>query len=85
MNAGLMNIYIICLAKNNDMFDIVDCSNLKQKGYPKKDLYVLGIAEGKESAMELASRLVITFSKIYGLDMIKSELDAQKDTLFRRY
>jgi hypothetical protein len=85
MNAGLVNIYIICLAKNNDMFDIVDCSNLKQKRYPKKDLYVLGIAEGKESAMELAARLVISFSKIYGVDMIKSELDAQKDTLFRRY
>ena len=85
MNAGLMDTYLICLSKNNDIFDIIDCSNLKQKGYPKKDLYVLGIAKGKESAVELASRLVVSFSKIYGMKEFKQELVAEKDTLFRRY
>lgn len=85
MNAGMLDIYLICLAKNNDMFDIINCSNLKQKGYPKKELYVLGIAEGKESAMELASRLVVSFSEIYGMERFKEELNMQKDTLFRRY
>lgn len=85
MNAGLLDIYLVCLAKNNDIFDIIDCSNLKQKGYPKKDLYILGIAKGKENAMELAARLVVSFSEIYGMEYFKDELYAQKDTLFRRY
>lgn len=85
MNAGLPDTYLICLAKNSDIFDIIDCSNLKQKGYPKKDLYILGIAKGKENAVELAARLVVSFSKIYGVEQFKHELLANKDTLFRRY
>lgn len=85
MNAGLRNIYIVCLSTNSDTFDIIDCSNLKQKGYPKKDLCVLGIAEGKESAIELAARLIVSFSEIFGMERFKEELTAKKDTLFRRY
>lgn len=85
MNAGLLDTYLVCMAKNNDIFDIIDCSNLKQKGYPKKELYVLGIAKGKESAIELAAKLVVSFSEIYGTQQFKTELLAQKDTLFRRY
>ena len=85
MNAGMLDTYLVCLSKNNDIFDIIDCSNLKQKGYPKKDLYILGIAKGKESAMELAAKLVVSFSEIYGMQQFKNELLVQKDTLFRRY
>lgn len=85
MNAGLSDTYLICLSKNNDILDIIDCSNLKQKGYPKKDLCILGIAKGKESAVELAARIVVSFSEIYGMKQFKQELLTQKDTLFRRY
>ncbi len=85
MNAGLLDVYIVCLAKNSDFFDIIDCSNLKQKGYPKKDLYILGIAQGKDSAVELASRLVVSFAEIFGMEHFKEKLYEQKDTLFRRY
>lgn len=85
MNAGQMDIYIVCMSKNSDYFDIIDCSNLKQKGYPKKDLYILGLAKGKDSAVELASRLVVSFAEIFGMDQFKEKLYEQKDTLFRRY
>lgn len=85
MNAGMLDIYLVCLSKNNDYFDIIDCSNLKQKGYPKKDLYILGLAKGKESAMELASRMLVSFAKIYGMEHFKDKLYEQQDTLFRRY
>ena len=85
MNAGMLDIYIVCLSKNDDYFDIIDCSNLKQKGYPKKELCILGIAKGKESAIELASRLIISFDEIYGMKNFKERLVEQMDTLFRRY
>jgi len=85
MNAGMMDIYLVCLSKNEDYFDIIDCSNLKQKGYPKKELCILGIAKGKESAIELASRLVVSFAEIYGMNQFKTKLTEQMDTLFRRY
>ncbi len=85
MNAGLLDIYIVCLSNNNDYFDIIDCSNLKQKGYPKKDLRIIGIAKGKESAVELASSLVVSFAEIYGMEHFKTKLFEQQDSLFRRY
>lgn len=85
MNAGMWGTYLICLANGQDTFDIIDCANLKQKGYPKKDLYILAIADGKESAVELAARLYVTFSAIYGRDCFKQKLLSEQDTLFRRY
>lgn len=85
MNAGLVGIYLICLASGRDTFDIIDCSNLKQRKYPKKDLYILGIAEGKDNAVELAARLFVTFSAIYGREQFKQQLLNHQDTLFRRY
>ncbi len=85
MNIGLIDTYLICLAHNSDIFDIIDCTNLKQKGYPKKDLYILGIARGKTSAVELAAKLFVSLSEIYGMDEFKQILFKQRDTLFRRY
>lgn len=85
MNAGLLDTYFICLASGNDIFDIIDGSNLKQKGYPKNSLYILGIAKGKENAVELAARLFVTFSKIYGSEHFKNQLLENQNTLFRRY
>lgn len=85
MNAGLLNIYLICLAKNSDTFDIIDCANLKQKQYPKKELMILGIAEGKESAVELAAELFVSLSSAYGVKEFKNVLLTRMDTLFRRY
>jgi len=83
--AGIYDIYLICLAGGRDTFDIIDCMNLKQKGYPKTDLYILGIAKGKESATELAAKMFVTFSAVYGTILFKEEILEQKDTLFRRY
>lgn len=85
MNAGLVDIYVICLAKNSDTFDIINCANLKQKLYPKKELMILGIAEGKDSAVELAAQLFVSLSAFYGMTEFKKELIAGTDTLFRRY
>ncbi len=84
-NAGLLDIYMITLAAGRDTFDIIDCSNLKQKGYPKKDLYVVGFAQGKDSAIELSAALFITLSKRYGMNGLKDAMLRNQDTLFRSY
>ncbi|MBQ8199040.1 MAG: hypothetical protein IJZ76_06405 [Lachnospiraceae bacterium] len=84
-NAGLVNVFLICLAGGNDSFDIIDCSNLKQKGYPRESLYVVGMAEGKESAIELSAQLFLSFSDRYGMTGFKKALMDGRDTLFRRY
>nr|MBQ8252629.1 hypothetical protein [Lachnospiraceae bacterium] len=85
MNAGLVNVYLICLAGGNDSFDIIDCSNLKQKGYPKENLYVIGMAEGKDSAIELSAQMFVSLSKRYGMTEFKTALLNARDTLFRSY
>lgn len=84
-NAGLVNIFLICLAGGKDSFDIIDCSNLKQKRYPRESLYVIGMAEGKESAIELSAQLFLSLSACYGMNGFKTALVDGRDTLFRRY
>lgn len=84
-NAGLVDIYMICLAKNRDTFEIIDCMNLKQKAYPKDELYILGFARGKDSAIQLSAQLFLKLSDRYGIQQFKKELFEHVDTLFRRY
>ncbi len=84
-NAGLVDIYMVCLAKNRDTFDLIDCINLKQKGYPKDELYILGFARGKDSAIQLSTQLFLKLSDRYGMQQFKKELFEHADTLFRRY
>lgn len=84
MNAGMMDIYLICLAGANDNFDIIDAMQLKQKGYPKNELMLMGIAKGKENAISLATDMYVYFYKKYQNINFKSEIVKEKETLFRR-
>jgi hypothetical protein len=83
-NAGMLHIYLICLANNNDTFDLIDCKNLKQKGYPKNELFILGLADGRDSAIELAAQLFLKLSAQYGMKTFKEVLRGDLDTYFRR-
>lgn len=58
-NAGQINIYVITLASNREnLLDIIPSHELLQKGYPKKELYVVGLAKGYEEAIEVAASIV---------------------------
>ena len=58
-NAGQINIYVITLASNEqNLLDIIPSHELLQKGYPKKDLYVVGLAKGYQEAIETAVSIV---------------------------
>lgn len=62
-NAGQINIYVIALASNEqNLLDIIPAQELLQKGYPKKGIYVVGLAKGYDEAVEVAASIV---SEVY--------------------
>ena len=55
-NAGQINIYVITLASSEkNLLDIIPSHELLQKGYPKKQLYVIGLAKGDRKSTRLNS------------------------------
>jgi hypothetical protein len=58
-NAGTVSIYVVTLASNPDnLLDIIPARELMQKGYPKKDLMIIGIAKGYEEALLVTQRVI---------------------------
>ncbi len=56
---GMVNIYLVTLASNpENLLDIFHAAHLKQPGFYKQDLTVVGIAAGYDEAVDLASRIV---------------------------
>lgn len=84
MNAGQLDVYLICLAMGRDNFDIIHAGQLKQKCYPKDMLYICGMAKGKESATMLAIRMYLDFMRRYQTIHVKGEIMREKEELFRR-
>lgn len=74
-NAGQINIYVITLASNErNLLDIIPAQELMQKGYPKQNLYVVGLAKGYDEAVEVAASIVdLVYHKTGGF-AIKSYL-----------
>lgn len=59
-NAGLLNIYIITLCRHGDnLLEIIPSKELLQKAYPKKGLYVVGLAKGYDEALQTAANIVV--------------------------
>lgn len=58
-NAGQINIYVITLASNaQNLLDIIPSHELMQKGYPKEQLCVVGLAKGYDEAVGVAVSIV---------------------------
>lgn len=74
MNVGQLSVYTISLAYGRDLFDIMHCANFKQKGYDKKNLYIIGIASSYESATVLVQEMIRDFHEIYDTYDFKSKL-----------
>lgn len=74
MNVGQTSVYTISMAYGNDLFDIMHCANFKQKGYDKKNLYIIGIASSYEDAMLLVQDMIQNFYKMYGTYDFKGKI-----------
>lgn len=58
-NAGQIDIYVITIASNpQNLLDIIPASELLQKGYPKKELFVIGLAKGMMEAYEVVQQII---------------------------
>lgn len=74
-NAGQVGIYVIALASNEkNLLDIIPAQELMQKGYPKKNLYIVGLAKGYEEAIEVAASIVAAVYQVTGSFAIRSYL-----------
>lgn len=61
-------VYVIALAKNNDLFEIYHSAILKQKYYKKKENspYIVGLAAGYYGAVELTAGILEDVYRITG-------------------
>jgi hypothetical protein len=58
-NAGQIGIYVISIASNkSNLLDIIPATDLLFKAYPKKQIFVLGIAKGYDEAVEVAASII---------------------------
>ncbi|MCI8491154.1 MAG: hypothetical protein HFJ04_13105 [Lachnospiraceae bacterium] len=56
-------VYVITLAANKEnLLDIIPSRELLQKHYPKRGLYIIGLAGNYQEALELAGHIV---SEVY--------------------
>ena len=54
----LFGVYCICLALNkNNLFDIIDVNELLFRYYKQKQLTIIGLAYGRESAVRLIEKI----------------------------
>ena len=74
MNMGQLSVYTISLAYGNDLFDIMHCANFKQKGYDKKNLYIIGVASSYDAALRLVQDMVQNFYELYGTYDFKGKI-----------
>ncbi len=78
-NAGQIRIYVITLASNDkNLLDIIPSQELMQKGYPKKDLYVVGLAKEYDEAVEVAASIIDEVYRQTGAFEVASYLREKK-------
>jgi len=57
-NVGQLNIYLLTIPTNpHNQLEIIHSAMLLFKHYPKKDLYIVGIAKGYEEALSLVCQI----------------------------
>lgn len=78
-NAGQLNVYVITLASNKEnLLDIIPSQELLQKGYPQKDLYVVGLAKGYDEAIEVAASIVDEVYRMTGAFRVEDYLNEKR-------
>ena len=81
-NAGQIDIYVIALASNSaNLLDIIPAQELMQKAYPKKNLYIVGLAKGYQEAIETAAVIVKDVYEKTGTFAVSSYILKKKEEM----
>jgi hypothetical protein len=57
--AGMLGVYLITLASNEDnLLDIIDSSLLLQPHFKGEDFFIVGIACGYDEALEVTTKII---------------------------
>lgn len=76
-NAGQLNVYVVSLSNGeSNLLEIISTLELMQKHYPKKGMFVVGLAKGYENALELAAGIVMDVFEKTGEFNVKEYLRA---------
>lgn len=71
--------YVIAPASNDkNLLDIIPAAELLQKGYPKKDLKIAGLAGSYDEALEVAVSIVDEVYRNTGAFFVRSYLDEHR-------
>lgn len=71
-HAGLNTFVLVMPGGDSNMFDIYRTAEFKQKIYNSRTLRVVGIAKGKEEALELTTQIINdVYTKTGGFDVRK--------------
>lgn len=58
-NKLTLDVYVIALASNSqNLLDVIATWELKQPGYPKEQIRIIGLAQGKKEALEIVTCIV---------------------------
>ena len=77
---AFLNTYVLMLPNNpKNQLDIIQATELKQPFYKTKDFVIVGIALGKEEAIELVAQITDDAVREIGTPMIKDYLVARQN------
>ncbi len=82
-NAGMLCTYVITFPSNSDnLLDMIPTRELLQKGYPQKDLHIIGIAGNYDEAVELVAQIVEeTYNNTGGTDVYAYLKDGRRNMM----
>lgn len=83
MGIGQLKVYVIAVGHGDDLFEIYHAATLKQKGFPREDVVIMGLACEYASAVELATQMFQDLYSKYGLYFKQTFLNQEQD-MFRR-
>lgn len=84
-NAGQVHLFLITIAENDNLFEILHCANLKQPYFPKKDLKIVGLASNYNAAVNLVISMIHDFSSKYHTYHFKESLLLEEEQKWRSY
>ncbi|MBD5542400.1 MAG: hypothetical protein HDR00_14660 [Lachnospiraceae bacterium] len=84
-HGGLLNVYVITVSEGADYFDLIPGSSFRQKRYPTKDLHIMGLASGYESALSMVQQMIEDFMAQYGTCRFKKVFMDEKEMNFTGY